>query len=358
MWAFNARQRRIIRWTGYPAFYLFCLCAFAYLTFPFDHLRHRIIAEFNTAQAEASGMRLQIDDMSWYWGTGIEAQGVRLTSPATGSPDENGKRPRPQVYEIQDLHVRFSLLRGLIGSSHVSFGLEAGNGEVEGYVDDDDELRTVQLEFAALGISGLPFLASAVGLPMTGSLSGEVELRLPEMKLSKGDGEINLQIRELAVGDGKAKIRDTIALPRLDAGQMELVAIVKSGQVKLETFSAKGPDLELAAEGKMRLRDPFATSLADLSLQFKFTDRYKTKNDMTKGLFGEPGSSTPGLFDLDAKNRAAKGADGFYAWRVSGPFSGLNFQPSRPTASRRKSSRTRRTVRRPRRSRRTTSSNR
>jgi type II secretion system protein N len=247
--------------------------------------------------------------------------------------------------------VRYSLWAALTGASHVSFGLESGGGQLEGFVTDEEEVRTVALEFAALGITGLPFLSSAVGLPMTGSLSGDVELHLPEMKLSKGDGSIHLRIVQLGVGDGKTKIRDTIALPRLDAGQLQLEATVKAGHVKLEKFSTRGADLELSSEGKMRLRDPFGTSLADLSLSFKFSDAYKTKNDMTKGLFGEPGSAMPGLFDLDAKNRAAKRSDGSYAWRVTGPFMNLRFQPARAAAKERKA-RTRRVVRRPRRSKR------
>ena len=348
MWDLSPRQIRIVRWAGYPLFYVFCLSVFAYVTFPFDRLRRRIVAEFNAAQAETSGMWLRIDDMSWYWLSGVEAQGVRLITPAAATGHED-KASRAQVYEIDDFYVRYSLWPALTGSRRIDFGLEAGGGQLEGSVTDDEGVRTMALEFAALGITGLPFLSGAVGLPMTGSLSGNVELHLPEMKLSKGDGSIALRIAQLGVGDGKAKIRDTIALPRLDAGQMELQATVKGGHVKLEKFSVKGADLELTSEGKMRLRDPFGTSLADLSLSFKFSDRYKTKNDMTKGLFGEPGSSMPGLFDLDAKNRAAKRSDGSYAWRVTGPFMKLSFQPARGAAKQRKA-RTRRVVRRPRRS--------
>jgi hypothetical protein len=48
---------------------------------------------------------------------------------------------------------------------------------------------------------------------------------------------------------------------------------------------------------------------------------------MTRGLFGAPGSSVPGLFDLDPKNKRAKGADGFYGWRVAGALSQPVFTP-------------------------------
>jgi hypothetical protein len=103
---------------------------------------------------------------------------------------------------------------------------------------------------------------------------------------------------------------------------------VKDGSVKVEKLSAQGPDLELSSEGRIRLRDPFGTSRSELTLRFKFTDRYKGKSDVTKGLFGTPGSSAPGAFDLDPKIRSAKQPDGFYSWRVFGPLARLDLQPA------------------------------
>ena len=50
------------------------------------------------------------------------------------------------------------------------------------------------------------------------------------------------------------------------------------------------------------------------------------KSDLTKSLFGSGG--TPGLFDLDPKNKRAKRPDGFYGWRVSGTMGKPVFTPS------------------------------
>ena len=328
IWDLNPRYLRIARWVGYPLAYLLALITFAYLTFPFERLKDRVVAEFNAAQADASGMRLEIDDVSWYFLTGVEAQGVRLISPPPAT-DSEGKPDRPQVFEIDDVSVHYSLWAHLTGGLRISFAMEAGGGELSGYVSDEDGSRIVSLQFDQMGISGIPFVAGAVGLPLSGALSGTVELVLPEAKLSKGNGSAQLAIVGLAVGDGKAKIRDTIALPRLDAGQLELALTVKDGHVKVEKLTASGPDLELASDGRIRLRDPLGTSRADLSLSFKFSDRYKTQNDMTKGLFGDPGSNIKGAFDLDPKNQQALRPDGFYAWRVTGPLAKLALQPAR-----------------------------
>ena len=171
------------------------------------------------------------------------------------------------------------------------------------------------------------FYEDIVGLPLSGTLGGNVEFALPEGKLAKADGTINLKIQGLSAGDGKAKIRDTIALPKVEAGDLTLEGESTTGQLKIVNFSASGPDLELASEGSVRLRDPMQTSLLTLTARFRFTDRYMGKNERTRGLFGAPGSSVPGLFDLDPKNKRAKSADGFYGWRVSGALSQPLFTP-------------------------------
>jgi type II secretion system protein N len=144
--------------------------------------------------------------------------------------------------------------------------------------------------------------------------------------LSKAEGKISLKVLELAVGDGKAKIRDTIALPRIDAGELVLEAEVKGGQMKVTQLSATGPDLEFTADGTIRLRDQPELSTISMNVKFKFTERYGNKNDLTKSLLGSGG--TPGLFDLDPKNKRAKRPDGFYGWRVSGTMGKPTFTPS------------------------------
>jgi type II secretion system protein N len=159
-------------------------------------------------------------------------------------------------------------------------------------------------------------------------VQGELELVLPEGKLAKAEGTVELEITGLSVGDGKAKIRDTIALPQVEAGDLKLQGDVTEGQLKLTEFAAKGDDLEFVSEGSIRLRDPAATSLLSLTARFRFTERYANKNDLTRALLGTPGSSAPGLFDLDPKNKRAKRPDGFYGYRASGTLASPSFTPN------------------------------
>jgi hypothetical protein len=138
---------------------------------------------------------------------------------------------------------------------------------------------------------------------------------------------VKLTVADLAVGDGKAKIRNTLALPKLNVGDLVLEAEAKEGVMKVTKLGSAGKDLELVADGKITLRDQPLDSLTDLYIKFKFSDAYRGKNDITKGLFGAPGSSAPALFELDPKVKQSKRADGFYGWHMVGPLTSARFDP-------------------------------
>ncbi|MBK8994246.1 MAG: type II secretion system protein GspN [Myxococcales bacterium] len=319
--------KKILKGVLYPSFYFGALIGFLLLSFPYDRLKERLVAEFNARQPAGAGTRLEIDSMSGYWISGVEAQGVKLHG-APGPAGEDGKQEEGRVVTVDDIHLRVSLFRLLFGTLQVGFGGEAFGGSLSGKTSDADGARSFFLELDGVNVGDLPLLREVVGLPLEGKLSGTIDLRMPEAKLSKAEGKIDLKIVDLAFGDGKAKIRNTIALPKVEAGELELVAEASEGRLKVEKLAASGNDVELAADGSIRLREPLDTSLAELSLRFKFADKFKSKNDTTKALFGEPGSSLPGLFDLDPKNQRAKRPDGFYAFRLTGPLGKLDAQPA------------------------------
>ncbi|MDF3065891.1 MAG: putative rane protein [Polyangiaceae bacterium] len=320
----SPRLRKALKWAGYVAFYLFSLLLFAYLTFPYNRLADRIVSEFNARQTGPKPMRLKLGDMSSYWLNGVEAEEITLTSPA--EPDETGKPGKPKVMTIDTAHASVSLFRLLFGTLKISFGADAFGGELSGSTVNADEGRELEVELEDLDLGQAPLFGDIVGLPLAGKLNGTIELLMPEEKLSKADGKISLKVTDLAAGDGKAKIRDTIALPRLEAGELALDAEAKTGNLKITNFSANGPDLKLESDGTLRLRDTFESSLLNLNVSFKFQERYTNKSDITKSLFGS--GSMPGLFDLDPKMKQAKRPDGSYGWRASGIVSHLNFSPA------------------------------
>jgi type II secretion system protein N len=325
----NVKQKRILKYVGYAAFYWFALLFFAYLTFPFDRLRTRIQSEFNTSQTGPNPLTLRLGHLSSYWFSGVRADELDLISPPSTAPTEDAAKPaKPKVMRIDTVHARVSLLRLLFGTLHVNFGAEAFGGELSGFTSDADGGRKFELDIEDLGLANAPLLADMLGLPIAGELTGHVEFLLPEGKLSKAEGKVDLKFAALSAGDGKTKVLNAIALPKVELGDLTLKATATAGGLKVDQLSAAGKDLDLLGDGSVRLRDTFEQSVLSMNARFKFNDRFTNKDDMTRSLFGAPGSSAPALFDMVPQNKHAKRPDGFYGWRVNGTFSHPTFLPS------------------------------
>jgi len=328
----SPRLRKILLWIMYPLFYVVSFLLFAYLTFPFDQLRDRIVVAFAEDQRKSGGdMRLEIDRISSYWFSGAEAQGVRLISPP--ELKEDGTKGPPSEILIDEVAGRVAILPLLIGNVTINFAAELLGGSIEGSTSKNGEDRVIEVELTDLAVGRLDPIVQMIGLPLTGQLSGTLELTMPEGKLSKATGSVDLTIQDLSVGDGKTKIKETIALPRMVVGELKLTCDIAEGRLKVTKLAAGGYDLDFSADGKITLRDKFAESQADLYLKFKFSDKYKAKDEKTKALFGEPGSKAPALFEIaDPRIRRSKRPDGFYSWRAWGLMRTLRFDPA-PTGA-------------------------
>jgi type II secretion system protein N len=309
---------------GYPLFYVVCLMVFASFTFPYRRLKEHVIASFNAAQRDsASPQELQIDDMGGYWLSGIKMSGVALlmAAPEPGKP--------PTRIDIDEATVRYSLLPMLVGSSDVSFDVVAFGGEASGSYEISGKDQTVDVSLDSIDVSKVEPLVSMLGVPLAGKLGGHVHLTIPEGKASKGVGSIALEIKDAAVGDGKAKIKNALALPRVNIGTLTFAADAKDGVLKITKFVAGGSDLDVQGEGRITMRELATDSLSDVQVRFRINDAYRTKSDVTTSLFGAPGSNVPPLFELvDPKIKQSKRADGFYGWSIRGPLTRLEFIPA------------------------------
>jgi type II secretion system protein N len=309
---------------GYPLFYVVCLCVFASITFPYDKLKERMVAGFNAQQRAGNGQEeLQIDEMSGYWLSGVRVKGVRLLTASS----EPGKPP--SKIQIDEATARYSLLSALVGSSNVSFDAFAFGGELSGSYGVHGSDKAIDVTLDGIDLGEVTPLVQLLGVPLQGKLGGTIRLTMPEGKTSKASGAISLEAKDVAVGDGKAKIKGALALPKLEVGALAFVAEAKEGTLRVTKLVAGGKDVEVQGEGRITLRDPASDSLCDAQARFKINDAYRNKSDITKSLFGTPGSTAPALFELaDPKVKQSKRADGFYVWTLRGPLGHIEFIPA------------------------------
>jgi len=156
-----------------------------------------------------------------------------------------------------------------------------------------------------------------------------MSLSAPDGKFSKAGGALDLSVKNVVLGDGKAKLMGKMALPPADLGTLEIGATAAAGVLQLDKFDAQGKDGEVHGAGTVKLRQPWDMSIADVYLRFGFTDAYRSTNDKTKALLGEPGQDfPPALIDQDKKMKRAKRSDGLYGFRIHGRVRSLKFDPT------------------------------
>jgi type II secretion system protein N len=310
-------------YAGYPLFYLVCFVVFAVLQFPYDKLKERIALAYNAEQRGPGAQELQIDELHGYWLSGVRASGVRLVTPSS-----DPSKP-PSKIEIDDATVRYSMLSALVGTTWVGFDVYGMGGELTGSYETSGKDRTVEVSIDGMELGEVEPLVGLLGVPIHGKLSGEVHLAMAEGKASKGAGAVSLEAKDVSVGDGKAKIKGALALPKVDVGTLTMAAEAKDGVLKITKLVAGGKDVEVVGDGRITMRDLAADSLCDLQVRFKINDSYRTRSDLTKSLFGAPGSNIPALFELaDPRIKQSKRADGFYGWNLRGALGRMDFTPA------------------------------
>ena len=319
-------KERLQKWAprvGFPLFYVLSFILFLSLVFPYDKLRDRIVFAFN-AQQKATGAQqeLAIDEMGWYWFTGVRAKGIRLTS----SPQEPGKPPTE--IRVDDARIKLSLLGLMIGRKDVTFRLETLGGVVDGEFEEKGKDRQVDVTLDGVELTQVDALTQLLGLPVEGRISGTISIVLPEGKASKGTGTVNLEGTDVAIGDGKAKLKGALEMPKLAVGTFTFNAEAKEGVLKVTKLSAGGKDLELSGDGKVQMRELATESTLDINMKFKINDGFRGKSDITKSLFGAPGSPKGGDVELFVPEmKRAKRPDGFYAFHLRGLLGKPQFEP-------------------------------
>lgn len=359
----NAKLTSIAKWILYPLFYLFCLLVCVYVTFPWDKVKERIVAEFAKSQATKGdkAWRLEIGELSGYFITGIELEQVKIVFPpdddekktassrygaasrSAADEDEDGgdahdaggsdgkkalaKKPRESSIVIDHAHVRVRILPLLIGRVRMDFGADLLGGHVSGTIPKGS--GTLEIEMSDVNLAEVAPLRDLVKSPVQGIASGKIELTNADGKWNKTNGSLDIKVADVSICDGKSKCFDQVTLPIARIGNLEIVGKATDGVLAFEKFGATGKDVDILAEGSLRIKEPWDSSSLDLVIRFAFSDEFKNKDDKTKVLFvQEAGSPIPPLFENNSKIKKAKREDGFYGFRGKGALKRLKWDPT------------------------------
>ena len=289
---------------GYPLFYLLCLAVFAALTFPYDKLKQRVVATFNAEQRTNSGQQeLQIDEMGGYWLRGVRVRGARLL---TASPAEPNKPPtklenrrghgalldplgahRQQQRELRRVRLRRR------GQRHVR---RARQGQ--GHRPHPRRRRPVRHR-PHLPDPRRPGAGQARGHGADVAARGQADQGFGR-RGARGHGR-----RRRATA--RPRSRAPWPCPRSTWAPSRWRPTRRTACSRSEAGRRRQGRRAVRAKGASRCARASGDSLCDAQARFKINDAYRSKSDITKSLFGAPGSNAPALFELaDPKHQAVQ----------------------------------------------------
>jgi type II secretion system protein N len=299
----NIPIRKILKWAGYPAFFLLCFVFFLYKTFPYDRLADRLVQE-----AQARGYELEIIELTHSGLTGLTFESLRLALPPEGDAP-------PLDVIVDELTVSTSLFSLISDTKSYSFDAELAGGEADGDLTVGEDLMEVDAELEDIDLQSIPALRKFTKVPLEGTLAGEVELSMPS-EVAESNGNVDLTIEALHVGDGNSAVDipgwGGLTLDRADVGNLELSAKIEEGVANIERAKSHGKDLKLDALGRVRLLRPLKRSELNVIVRVKIEDAYKERSPKVATML-ELGSS--GL-------KPATTADGAIQYSIAGALGG------------------------------------
>ncbi len=319
----------LLRVIGYPVFFGFFFLLFLYVTFPYDRLKESMVAAVEAPRVSPAGrvtpsnMELSIGKLSPTFLPGLQLDDVVITSLPTNPND----RPTRTVIERAKVHVSvFALIAQRLS---LSFDVDGLGGNIEGTASvalggTTPGLRSLHLELTDIRTGQVGPLVSAVGLPLGGTLSGEVSLELPEGQVREAEGNVSLTANRLTVGDGQAQFQipqfGGVTIERINAGTLRAEVQIRRGLATLQRVSSHSEEFDLQMDGGINLRQNMGESALNLGVRFRLTDVYRNKSEQAGRIMS--------VMDMVPNLRHARRADGLFAFRCTGVLSrGTTCQP-------------------------------
>lgn len=319
-------NRTWLAYAGYSTFFLLCFAVFSLVGFPYDRLgtflQQEVARAWPPPTPSAKPTRLMIGDIGPTWTLGIGLADVRIEQ----DPPQPGRMPVAIALDALTVHPSFLSL--LFGRAKVGFDASVGDGSIDGTLVASGTERHLEAELDEVDLAKLG-LGGVVGMPMAGSASGSIELTSAEDP-GASEGTLQLSVAGFVLGDGKAKLpipgmAQGMTVEAIKAGKLDVKVTIHEGIAAIEKFETSGEDVEFHAGGSVRLGRPFERSRVDVTIDAKFTDAYKNRNDRTRGLFQ--------AMEVNPLVKRAMSADGTMRFALSGTPQALHSRPAGATAA-------------------------
>ena len=269
------------------------------------------------------------------------AKGKAGKDPAKAKAKANAKKdvapplpegPMPIYVERLTASVSpLSLMKGIIDGE---LDAELLGGTLNASLHKGSSEMTVKGTWSGLAVDQITTLRKKLGLPIAGSIEGEIDLEVPideaKLKLSKTTGHLDARIVNALMGPGQIATEKMgmLDVPKVRMSEFGGRLAFASRKATFENFVITGKDLEGDVQGYIQLADDIKRWGPRAHLQFKFSEAFLTKNDDVKTAF----SGFPQL-------RRATNREGQTGVQLTGTFKDLKPRLLKTSVYRRKATR-------------------
>jgi type II secretion system protein N len=303
-------DRSIVRIPAYAAFGVAVFLVALVMTFPDQRLK-----EIATVQLESqlgADYNVEIEELDLWWLSGVELENVTITERLADSSDAAGDakdsaedapdsatddgppKEEPVQITIPRIAVGFSPLSSLANlSPTVGFLVDLGGGAIDGSYIHGTDKREVDVDIDDIELSKTAILESFLGVPVLGTLGGDIHLEFdPKRPLVTG-GIINLEGRQLMVDEAtihtdKLGPMAFVDVPPTSFGNLDANLVItkpkgsRRPSVDFERFEFHGGrDVRGQIWGDVDLGQSMAQSQAKLNMRFQFDEKYIRTNDLS-----------------------------------------------------------------------------
>jgi type II secretion system protein N len=301
------KVRRLGRWAVMGGFGFAVFLVVLYLTLPYGRFK-----DFIAAQVSIYGYDMEAKHAGPSFGIGMTLKEVSLVSRPTG-----GGKPTRILIDKAKLGV--SLLSFLVGNKSVSAVVNGFGGEIDADVKIGKDDASVEGNVSEIDLAEIPWVKSAINLPMSGKFDLKLNLAVPKQRLSESKGSLSWECTGCAIGDGKAKLviasnpmlAEGLGLPKIRLGDFTGKVAIDKGVGRLQSVQFKSPDIEASIEGEIHLDQPVANSRLDLYVRFKLSDSLLRSSEKLRTI-------------MDFTAQMGKRPDGFIGFRMSGTFQNMS----------------------------------
>lgn len=268
--------------TGLISFVLFL-----YLTFPFDVLKDRMLAD---VEKRLKGQyEINVGSISPRLLLGVTLKSVQVM--------ERGEGGLLPVIEAERIKLKTSLFSVIFGNPKIKFDVKSGKGRMIGEINNEKNKTLVDVEIESFDLGKIPIIARKTGLQFKSKIDAEIKLDLNPSQILRSSGSLKIIPNKISVLASKLKAgaMGEIDIPPMviGAGDSLISAELKRGAIKVGSLKLEEGDLNLNLGGSIYLSSSVKNFRLNLRGDFDFSEKV--------------GQALPFLFIIEKqKNEAGK----------------------------------------------------